>query len=233
MKDRVQALLFGAAALLAAIPASAQVGHDPARSPYADLEYSQEFTLLGGYVRTRHDPAGILPKSRPILGVRYEATLSGPFAVSADIVGGSGDRQVVDPVKPAATRYSAGTQSNAVFAADLAAALNLTGTRSWHELVPQLRAGVGIVSSRARDDTSGYAFGTAFAFIYGAGLKFVPGGRFQLRADVTDRVFKQNYPDAYFRLAADNTAVVPVTTSRSFYTHHTALTIGVSYLFAR
>ena len=57
--------------------------------------------------------------------------------------------------------------------------------------------------------------------------------RFQLRADVTDRIFKLDYPDPYYRIASDNTAVLPGSTSRSFYTHHTALTVGVSYLFRR
>ena len=67
-----------------------------------------------------------------------------------------------------------------------------------------------------------------------AGVKYVPTGRrFQIRADVTDRIFKLDYPDAYYRLASDNTAVLPGSTAKSFYTHHTALTVGVSYLFAR
>lgn len=232
MRERVKALLFGAAAIIAASPLSAQVGHDPAKSPYLDLEYNQELTIMGGYLRTRHDPAGILPASRPLFGVRYEWSLTGPLAFSSDVVAGAGDRQVVDPIKPAASRRLA-PQSNPVIAADLALALNLTGRKSWHRLVPQIRGGVGVVTSRAKDDSSGYAFGTPFAFVYGGGVKYVPGGRFQLRADVTDRVFKQNYPDAYYRLATDNTAVLPVSTAKSFYTHHTALTVGISYLFAR
>jgi hypothetical protein len=232
MRERVKALLFGAAALLAASSVQAQVGHEPVKSPYADLEYKQELTLLGGYLRTRHDPADILPKSRPLVGVRYEATLTGPLAISVDLLNGSGERNVVDPTKPAATR-NRGTQSNPVMAADVAAALNLTGTRSWHKLVPQIRGGLGIIRSAAKDDSSGYKFGTPFAFTFGGGVKFVPGGRFQLRADLTERVFKQTYPDTYYRLASDNTAVLPTSTSRSFYTHHAAITIGVSYLFAR
>ncbi len=232
MRERVKALLFGAAALLAATSVQAQVGHIPAQSPYADLEYSQELTLLGGYLRTRHDPAGILPKSRPMFGVRYEATLTGPLAISADIISGFGERNVIDPGKPVATRNK-GTQSNALLEADIAAALNLTGTRSWHKLVPQLRAGLGLIRSAAKDDSSGYGFGTPFAFTFGGGVKYVPGGRFQLRADITERVFKQTYPDTYYRLATDNTAVLPTSTSRSFYTHHAALTVGVSYRFAR
>jgi hypothetical protein len=89
------------------------------------------------------------------------------------------------------------------------------------------------MASRAKDDSSGYAFGTPFAFHFGGGLKFVPGGRFQIRADITERLFKQTYPDSYFRLATDNTAVLTDPTPRKFYTHHTQLTLGVSYLFAR
>jgi hypothetical protein len=233
MRERVKALLFGAAALLVvATSVHAQVGHVPTKSPYVDLEYKQELTLLGGYLRTRHDPADILPKSRPMFGVRYEATLTGPLAISADVITGFGDRNVVDPSKPAATRYGT-TQSNALVEADIAAALNLTGTRSWHKLVPQIRAGVGLVRSAAKDDSSGYAFGTPFAFTFGGGVKYVPGGRFQLRADITERVFKQTYPDTYYRLASDNTAVLPASTARSFYTHHAAFTVGVSYRFAR
>ena len=140
---------------------------------------------------------------------------------------------MIDPLKPAATR-SQGTQNTTETGIDLAAALNLTGRRSWHSLVPQVRAGLGFVRNSAVDDSSGFAVGTPFAFSWGGGVKYVrPGSRLQLRADVTDRVFKLNYPDAYYRLASDNTSVLTSTTARSFYTHHTYLTLGISYLFAR
>lgn len=225
-------MMAGALVLLSVAPALAQVGHDPARSPYLDLDYSQELTLMGGYLRTRHDPAGILPKSTETLGLRYEWSLTGPLALSADLMGANTTRTVLDPLKPAATR-TIGTQSNLLVAGDVAVAINLPGQRSWHRLVPQLRGGVGLVHSGAKDDSTGFAFGTPFAFVYGGGVKYVPGGRFQMRVDVTDRVFKQNYTDPYYRLATDNTAVLPATTERKFYTHHTALTVGVSYLFSR
>jgi len=47
----VKAFLFGVVALLAALPAAAQVGHDPEHSPYRDLEHKQEITWLVGYLR--------------------------------------------------------------------------------------------------------------------------------------------------------------------------------------
>ena len=228
----MKAFLFGVVALFAALPAAAQVGHDPASSPYRDLEHKHELTWLVGYARARHDPAGVAPQSALTTGVRYELNLVGPLALSADVTRTFGERNVIDPSKPRATR-ELGTESAAVWAADLALALDLTGRKSWHHLVPQLRGGLGAVSSGAKDESSGFSFGTPFAFSFGGGLKFVPGGRLQLRMDVTDRVFKLSYPDSYYRNASDNTSVLDATTPRSFYTHHTALTVGVSYLFGR
>lgn len=230
--ERVKVLFLVLLGLVCAVPCSAQVGHPPDRSPYVDLEYGQELTLFGGYVRARHDPAGVAPKSAPTLGLRYEISLTGPLALSSELTRTLSSRDVIDPLKPTGKR-AMGTQTSGVTSVDLALAMNLTGRKSWYSLVPQVRAGVGFVSSRARDDSSGFAFGTPFAFVFGGGVKLVPGGRFQLRADVTDRIFKLGYPDAYFRLASDNTAVLDERTARSFYTHHTALTVGVSYLFSR
>ncbi|NUP55783.1 MAG: hypothetical protein HOQ19_08120 [Gemmatimonadaceae bacterium] len=228
----MKALLYGVVALLAAGPAAAQVGHDPAHSPYRDLEHKQEFTWLFGYTRARHDPAGVEPRSAAVTGLRYEINLAGPLALSADFTRLFAERNVLDPAKPLATR-SLGTESAPVYAADVALALDLTGRKSWNHLVPQLRGGLGLVSSSAKDDSSGFSFGTPFAFTFGGGLKFVPGGRLQLRADVTDRVFKVSYPDSYYRKASDNTSVLNLSTPKSFYTHHAAFTLGVSYLFGR
>jgi hypothetical protein len=229
----VKAFLFGVVALVAAVPAAAQVvGHPPSTSPYNDLEFSQELTAEFGYVKARHDPAGVAPKSAAMIGLRYELSLVGPLALSSEVTRTFSNRDVIEPTLPRATR-SVGSESAPVYSADLALALNLTGRKSFHHLVPQVRAGIGVVSSPAKDATSGYAFGTPFAFTFGGGVKVVPGGRVQLRADLTDRVFKLSYPDSYYRLASDNTAVLDVSTPRSFYTHHLGMTLGLSYLFGR
>jgi hypothetical protein len=119
-----------------------------------------------------------------------------------------------------------------VYALDLGLALGLTGRKSWHHLTPQVRAAVGVLTSRAADDSSGYKFGTPFAINFGAGLKFVTGGRLQLRADVGERLFKQKNPDSYYSVASDNTAVL-TDTPRSYWTGHGLLTLGVSFLFDR
>ena len=230
----MKAILCGVAALLMAVPAAAQVGHEPEDSPYRDLQHRQEITVLGGWVKARHDPAGVAPQSAPLVGARYELSLAGPLALSSDITAMFANRDVIDPAKPRAQRIPR-SESATVYAADVALAMNLTGRKSWHHLVPQVRGGLGLLRSAAADDSSGFRFGPPFAFSFGGGLKLVPGrtGRVQLRADFTDRVFKLSYPDSYYRLASDNTAVLDRSTAKSFYTHHAAFTLGVSYLFGR
>ena len=222
---------FAALALLVASPLLAQVGHEPASSPYRDLEYRQELTPYYGYAAAKVDAAGITPQSSAIAGLHYELYLGGPVSLTSDLSSMFSDRTVLDPTKPRAQRV-VGTETATVYGLDLGMALGLTGRKSWHRLAPLVRAGVGVVTSGAADDTTGLKFGTPFAFTFGAGVKFVPGGRLQLRADVGERLFKQKYPDAYYRTTSDNTAVL-TDSKRSYWTNHGLLTFGVSYLFDR
>lgn len=228
---RVKALSFAALALFVASPLFAQVGHEPAQSPFTDLEYRQELTPYGGYGRARLDPAGVTPQSATLAGLRYEIYLAGPVSLTSDLSAMFADRTVLDPTKPRAQRVI-GTESAPVYGADVGIALGLTGRKSWHHIAPQIRAGIGVVHSQAADDTTGYKFGTPFAISLGGGLKLVGRGRMQVRADVGTRLFKQKYPDAYYRTTSDNTAVL-VDTPRSVWTRHSLLTVGVSFLFDR
>ena len=55
MPERVKSAVLAVLMVLTATAGRAQVGHVPAHSPYLDLDYKQELTLLGGYVRARHE----------------------------------------------------------------------------------------------------------------------------------------------------------------------------------
>ena len=227
----MKVLSFAALALLAASPLRAQVGHDPESSPYRDLEYRQEFTPYGGYARARVDAAGVTPQSAAIAGLRYELYLAGPVSLTSDFSTMFSERTIIDPAKPRATRV-VGTEKSPVYGLDVGIALGLTGRKSWHNLVPQIRSGVGVLVNNAADVLDGYKFGTPFAISFGAGLKFVAGGRLQLRADVGERLFKQKNPDTFYTKASDNTAVL-TDSPRSYWTNHGLLTLGASFLFDR
>ena len=227
----MKAFSFAALALFVTFPLRAQVGHDPESSPYRDLEYRQEFTPYGGYARARVDAAGVTPQSAAIAGLRYELYLAGPVSLTGDFSTMFSERTLVDPAKPRATRIL-GTEKSPVYGLDLGIALGITGRKSWHNLVPQIRSGVGVLVNGASDVLDGYKFGTPFAISFGAGLKFVPGSRVQLRADVGERLFKQKNPESFYTTASDNTAVL-TDTPRSYWTSHGLITLGVSLLFDR
>jgi hypothetical protein len=231
--ERVKAILFGVLALLVAMPLSAQqqVGFPPAQSPYRDLEFRQEISPFGGWASASTDAAGVVPQSSSIVGLRYQVYIAGPVSFDADFSRMASIRNVFDPTQVAAKRFL-GTADAAVYGINVGVALGLTGRKSWHHLVPELRGGAGVVTSDAKDDASGYSFGTPFAMTFGGGLKFVSLGRLQLRADAGARLFKQKYPDSFFQIASDNTSVL-TTQSRSFWTNQTVLSVGASLLFDR
>jgi hypothetical protein len=112
--------------------------------------------------------------------------------------------------------------------------MSLTGARSWHELVPEVKAGVGLVSDfKGKPDVGGFKYGTRFALTWGAALRYVPSGsRYQLRADLSNRLISIRYPDVYFR---PTTNVTPILTGRdqSVWRNNPSLSIGISYLFSR
>ncbi len=228
----MKATLFALLALLVAAPLSAQqVGYPPAASPFTDLEYKQEITPFGGWATASTDAANILPQSASIVGLRYQVYIGGPVSFDADFSRMAAIRNVIDPTQ-IATKRLVGTADAAVYGVNVGIALGLTGRKSWHHVVPEIRVGAGVVSSETKDDASGYTFGTPFALTFGGGLKFVSRGRLQIRADAGERLYKQKYPDAFFQPASDNSTVL-TTESRSFWTNQTLLTVGVSVLFNR
>lgn len=229
--DTRTTMLAAALTLLAAVPAAAQVGHPPDESPYRDLEFRQEFTPTVGVLGARSDRAGVLPRGGTLVGVRYEVYIAGPISFNANVSTAFSERDVIDPKQVAGKRL-VGTEDLSVYAADVGVALGLTGRKSWHRIVPEVRAGVGVITTAQQADASGYQFGTPFAFTFGGGLKLVGLGRLQLRADVGQRLFKQKYPDSFYVKASDNTAVLE-NSARSFWTNHSLATLGVSFLFDR
>ena len=220
------------AALAAPGSAEAQVGYPPAQSPFRDLEYKQELTLFGGWYKSDDDAAGVTPGSGPILGLRYEIRVGGPAQFMARVATIQTERRAVNPAAPEATR-DLGVHDVSQFLIDAGISVNLTGQKSWKRLVPTVNAGVGVVSGDKKVETDPYRFGTPFAFTYGLGLRYVPGGRFAMRLGADAHLYRQQYPAAYYAAAPDGTAVLDEGQSTNFWKNNVALTIGASYLFFR
>lgn len=229
-----QALL--ALALLVApahLVAQVDVGYPPPRSPFRDLEFKQEATVFGGYYIAGKDPAGVAPQSGPMAGIRYEVTVGGPAQIVARLARVMSERRVIDPLQPVASR-DLGVQDWPLYLVDVGMSLNLTGQRSYRGVVPVIYAGVGLASDLDKQvDEDPYNLGTAFAFSATGGLRFVPGGRFQMRADVGTWLYQIKYPTAYYGITSDNTSVLESDQAKNFWKRNFGLTLGASYLLFR
>ena len=75
--------------------------------------------------------------------------------------------------------------------------------------------------------------GPSFAFSFGGGLRYAPGGRFMLTADLNDYLYQIHYPTAYYVTPTGGTAAITGNQARSFWKNNRALTIGASLLFFR
>jgi hypothetical protein len=226
-------LIAGMALAVAALrsPAVAQVGYPPARSPYLDLEHAQELTLIGGQYHAHRDPAGVGPQSGLITGLHYEWRAGGPAHLTGEFARISSDRNLIDPAKAGAAR-ELGTASRPLYSFDAGLGVSLTGSKSWHRIVPELAAGVGIVSDfHSQADSGGFKFGTRFAFTWGLGVRYVPGGSWQIRADLKNRMYQLGYPQTYYLEPTGGTPVIPTTQAKSFWLNNPAITLGLSRLF--
>ena len=220
--------------LLATSTLHAQVGTEPAKSPFIDVEQRHEIVLFGGYFSAKKDPAKVAPQSAPLGGLMYEWRASGPAHIGMSFMTVGSKRTELDPAQPSATR-EVGTKTEPLYAVDGFVNVALTGERSWHHLVPMAGAGLGLITNGQGADVGGFRFGTRFAFPWGVGLRWIPGGgSFQLRADVKDWMYTIKYPQAYFTTpSSSDSPILSNRTRVSRWTNNFALTVGGTIAFKR
>ncbi|MEA2763375.1 MAG: hypothetical protein QOD47_2659 [Gemmatimonadaceae bacterium] len=224
---------MGALALaFVATTARAQVGHLPDNSPYRDLEASQEISFFGGRYTAGKDALGVAPGDGSMYGLRYEVHVGGPAFLMTRFAHVNSERLAIDPTKTG-TAVQLGKRNVSLNLFDVNLVLNLTGQKSFHHIIPVINFGAGIANCSCTVSPDPYSFGTPFAFSFGGGLRYVPGGRFQLRADWGDYLYQLKYPAAYFLTPTNGTAVAGSTQAKSFWKNNRALTLGASLLFFR
>ncbi len=227
--------------LVATSAATAQVGYVPERSPYRDLDRNHELSLLTGHFRSPADPARVAPVSGPIMGFRYNWLISGPANLSADVARVGTFRRVLDPLfngtcagREAKDCKMVSTYRWPLYFADLGLALNLTGSRSYRRLVPEVRAGAGFLTDfHTKADVGDFRIGNRFVLSYGAGLRLVTRSRVSARVDLGNRLYPIAYPESYYTPAPDTTRIRPPLSDRSVWLNTTSFTFGLTYLFGR
>ncbi len=225
-------LLSALALAVVATTAEAQVGHLPQNSPFRDVETSQELTFFGGNYGAGQDRINVAPRGGPMFGLRYEKHVGGPAFLMARWSHVNSSRFPIDPTQGGAARQL-GKKNVALNLYDINLALNLTGQKSFHHIVPIVNLGAGVATCSCTVAPDPYTFGTPFAFSFGGGLRYVPGGRFQLRVDWSDYLYQLKYPTEYYVNTTGIGPAAPPDQARSFWKNNRALTLGASVLFFR
>jgi len=229
----VLAALVAGFAAVTPLAAQQVVGHTPSQSPFRDIKPSQQLTFEGGYFQTQKDEIGATPRSGPMFGVRYDIPVGGParFYVRLDRV--STHRETFDPSQPPATR-DLGDVSNPLWLGDLGFALDLTGERTWHGIIPTVDVGLGVATASKTTKRDPYNFGTQFAIRSDLGFRIHPGNGLELRLLAGPTLYQNKYPGAYFVAPTTTTGasagspLLATGTARSGFRTNWAYTAGLS-----
>lgn len=182
---RVLCLTSAALALLAGTGITAQT----IPSPYRFIEARQEAGVFVGIQDMGIGRFGFGPEPGPQLGVRYGVDVSGPFGLEGLVRFSPTTRRVIDP--ETADLRDVGEADALMTIAEARIRFSFPGRRTWHGLSPHILFGAGVAfdlaGSQEADDRilidDRFDFGTSFTGMFGAGVRWIPGGSFTIRAD--------------------------------------------------
>ena len=229
--------------LLTALPTyrltalSAQVGHDPAHSPFRDITTRQSLSITAGHFFGNYAMAQVGAQPGSMFGARLRTALSGPIdlMLSSSLV--QSQRNVIDASKPDSTRVSGPVDYNMVIT-DLAIGLTLTGNKTWHGFAPYVAFGLGyVVPTKTVIDPGGYKAGPGFTFSPTFGVRARVSRALALQFEGRDNTIRYEWPLRYFTpIDANGTALPPIlspppVTGTKQLTHNFSLTAGLSYNF--
>jgi len=223
-----------AAHLLLPTTAQAQVGHDPAKSPYQTLRYSQFIGLTGGLLNGNGGALGVAPHHGGSLGLRYEFLSASTVTVGLQASVANTERLVVNPTRPIATAVSGPIKQRAAIG-EAIVQFNVTGGKTWHRIAPFVSAGLGIlVAARTPQDSSGFSFRTRFVLTPGIGARLFLSERLFLRLEARTSFWSVGYPGSFRSAPSSDPTQPPVlATPRKEWLANGWYTVGLSYAFSR
>ena len=234
--DRRPRRLLPAAMLLvsAAGPALAQVGHDPARSPYRTLRYGQFVGIAGGHFGGGGGQIGVAPHKGETFGLRYDFLAANTVTMGLSVTHMRLERFIVDKDKPIETGKTGPVDVNATFFEGIFQ-LNVTGGKTWHGIGPFASAGFGLaLVDRTAIDTSGFKFRVKAALTPGIGARVFLSDRLFLRLEARTTFWQVSYPQVYRSPPSSDLSKPPVITGSSKeWVTNTWYNVGLSYAFHR
>ena len=214
--------------------ASAQVGHDPARSPYHTLRFSQFISVSSGLLNGNGGSLGVAPHHGPFLGLRYDFLSSGTLTVGLQANLANLERTIVDPTRPIATAIS-GPVKQRTLIGEAIIQFNLTGGKTWHRLAPYVSAGLGLLLTNDTPlDQSEFKFHTRLALTPAIGTRVFLSDRMFLRHEARSAFWSVTYPPSFRATPSTAPTEPPVlATPRKEWLANGWYVVGLGYAFSR
>lgn len=221
------------ALVLATGRAPAQVGHDPASSPYRTLRYGQFIGATTGYFRGDGGPIGVAPHKGMTVGLRYDFLGAGTITVGLAASYGSLERFIVDPTKPIETARS-GPVGQSVTMVEGILQFNLTGGKTWNRIAPFVSGGLGLVlAGGTPQDTTEFKFRTKVAVTPGVGARIFLSQRLFLKLEARTAFWQVSYPPSFLQAPSSDPSKPPVSAAAKEWITNSWYTVGLSYAFHR
>src|SRR5947208_875291 len=216
---------------------SAQVGHDPAHSPYRDILLHSGPVLFVGHLGADRGTAGAGTSNALTLGARYE--IPAGRALHFQFTGAylHGDRFIIDPRADSSTpARRTGPVKSDLGLFEIGMQLRLTGGKTWHGVAPYVGTGLGLmfdVNSPGDTTGSGYQFGTKLTIAFATGVRWYPARRVMINGDVRAHFWRLKYPVSFHdsSLAPDGSRVIPLSQPLSDWTLHPWISLGIGWIF--
>lgn len=211
---------------------AAQVGHDPARSPYVDLRRTKGPIFLTGWLGGQHGRVQVGHANGLTYTAGFELPVSGPLSVVSTVSWARTERFVVNPFRDDSVRTT-GPVDDDLILVDLGLRFNLTGGKTWHGLLLYVSGSTGIAFGNGSPPDSGsYRFSKKMTFTPGAGLRFYASRKLSVLVDGRMVAWRLSYPPDYFRVAsADGIPVLNTGDPDVEWTVHPWISIGLGWNF--
>jgi len=217
--------------------AAAQVGHDPAHSPFHDILLHPGPVFVVGHLGADRGVAGAGMSNAMTFGLRYEIPAGKTLHFQFNGSYLRGDRFIINPrADSSSSERKTGPFPSDLVLAEIGMQLRLSGGKTWHGFAPYLGTGLGLVfdvNSPGDTTRSGYLFGTKLTPAFATGVRWYPARRVMINADVRAQMWRLKYPLSFHdsTQASDGSRVLPLSQPLNDWTLHPWISFGIGWIF--
>jgi hypothetical protein len=214
---------------------SAQVGHDPATSPYRDILLHSGPVLFVGHLSGDRGRSGAGVSNALTFGARYEIPAGHSMQFQFSTAYLQADRFILDPrADSTSPARRTGPVRSDLALAEVGVQLRLTGGKTWRGFAPYVGTALGLlfdVNSPGDTTGSGYRFGTKFSLAMATGVRWYPARRLMINGDLRAQLWRLKYPLSFHNPSPDGSTVIPFRDALTDWTLHPWVSVGVGWTF--